>query len=41
MPINLIVKGTEFTNFTLASVTLSLDTLANDFSFQAVLPAGE
>lgn len=41
MPINLEVNGTEFTNFTHASVTVALDTLANDFSFLAVLPAGE
>lgn len=41
MPINLEVNGTEFTNFTHASVTVALDTLANDFSFIAVMPAGE
>ena len=41
MPINLVVNGSELTNFTMASVTLSLDTLANDFAFQAVQPAGE
>ena len=41
MPINLEVNGIEYTNFTMATVTLSLDTLSNDFSFQAVLPNGE
>ena len=41
MPITLEVNGVEYTNFTMATVTLSLDTLSNDFSFQAVLPAGE
>ena len=41
MPINLEVNGVEYTNFTMATVTLSLDALANEFSFQAVLPAGE
>ena len=41
MPINLEVNGVEYTNFTMATVTLSLDTLANDFSFQATHPSGE
>jgi prophage tail gpP-like protein len=41
MPINLEVAGVEYTNFTRASATLALDTLANDFSFEAVMPSGE
>ena len=41
MPINLEVNGIEYTNFTEAGVTLALDTLANDFTFDAALPDGE
>ena len=41
MSINLEINGVEYTNFTEANVTLALDTLANDFSFDAVLPDGE
>lgn len=41
MPINLEVNGTEYTNFTRATASVVLDTLANDFSFDAVIPAGE
>lgn len=41
MPINLEVNGVEYTNFTDAGVTLALDTLANDFSFEAAMPEGE
>lgn len=36
MPINIEVDGTEYTNFTTATVNIALDTLANDFSFEAV-----
>ena len=41
MPINLEVNGVEYTNFTRATVSIAFDTLANDFAFQAVMPAGE
>lgn len=41
MPINLEVNGTEYTNFTEVGVNIALDTLANDFSFEAALPDGE
>ena len=41
MPITLEVNGVEYTNFTMATATLSLDALSNDFSFQAVHPSGE
>lgn len=41
MPINLEVNGVEYTNFTRATATIALDSLANDFSFEAVMPAGQ
>ncbi len=41
MPINLQVNGVEYTNFTDASVSVALDTLSNDFTFTATLPAGQ
>lgn len=41
MPINLEVNGVEYTNFTRATCTVALDSLANDFSFEAVMPAGQ
>ena len=41
MPIELEVNGTSYTNFTRAGVSLALDTMANDFSFETVMPAGE
>lgn len=41
MPITLQVGGTEYTNFTSANVTVALDTLANDFIFEAVAPSRE
>ena len=41
MPIELEVNGTQYTNFTRAGVNLALDTMSNDFSFEAVMPAGE
>lgn len=40
MPITLQVGGVEYTNFISATASVALDTLANDFSLQAVLPAG-
>ena len=36
MPINLEVDGVEYSNFTDATVNIALDTLANDFNFEAV-----
>lgn len=41
MPVDLEINDVQYTNFTSAGVTLALDTLANDFAFEAVLPAGK
>ncbi len=38
MPITIEVDGVEYGNFTNASVNIALDTLANDFTFDAVTP---
>lgn len=38
MPVTIEVNGVEYSNFTNASANIALDTLANDFTFDAVSP---